>query len=132
MRVNATLAGASRAATGPSRATGAGGMELAAVGAMDATPRISGLDFARGLLRVGHRMTGNACGYLLIERGSRAVTVPLVDELQPALLRFLLLAAGVSLPQLLEALKSPSAAPPSMNPPSAPVTLQPGRQLRTA
>ncbi len=72
---------------------------------MDASPHLSGLDFARGLMRVGHRLTGNSTGYLLLERGARAVIVPLLDELPPVLLRFLLNGAGVSLPQLAAALQ---------------------------
>jgi hypothetical protein len=65
-------------------------------------------------------MTGNANGYLLLERGPRAVTVPLLDELQPSLLHFLLLGAGVSLSQLKPALASPSDAPPRPLVPSNP------------
>jgi hypothetical protein len=80
--------------------------------AMQSIPRISGLDFARGLIRVGHRMTGNTAGYLLLEGATRAVTVPLLDELQPPLLHFLLLGAGVSLSQLVSALQTPSQPPP--------------------
>lgn len=78
---------------------------LLAALAMEASPRLSGLDFARGLMRVGHRLTGNSTGYLLLERGPRAVTVPLIDELPPVLLRFLLNGAGVSLPQLVAAMR---------------------------
>ncbi len=73
---------------------------------MEPTLRISGLDFARGLVRCGHRMTGNSSGFLLLERGPRAVTVPLKDELEPALVHFLLLASGVSMPQLVAALRA--------------------------
>jgi hypothetical protein len=78
---------------------------------MQPTPRLSGIDLARGLIRMGHRMTGNTNGYLLLERGTRAVTVPLLDELQPPLLHFLLLGAGVSLSQLVAALQRPSDPP---------------------
>ena len=78
---------------------------------MQATPRLSGLDLARGLIRMGHRMTGNANGYLLLERGTRAVTIPLLDELPPPLLHFLLLGAGISLAQLATVLQRPSEPP---------------------
>jgi hypothetical protein len=51
-------------------------------------------------MRSGYKVTGSAGGYLLLERSSRAVTIPLVDALQPPLLHFLLLATGVSFQQL--------------------------------
>jgi hypothetical protein len=79
---------------------------------MEAIPRISGLDFARALMRLGHRMAGNASGYLLLERGPRAVTVPLVEELDAVLLHFLMNAAGVSQPQVVGALNTRAAPPP--------------------
>jgi hypothetical protein len=84
---------------------------------MEAMPLLSGLDFARGLMRNGYRMVGNAGGYLLLERASRAVTVPIVDELDPALVRFLALAAGVLPPHLVAALQTPGDAPLQSRPP---------------
>jgi hypothetical protein len=75
---------------------------------METMPRLSGLDLARGLLRSGYRMTGNAGGYLLLERGSRAVIVPFVDELEPTLLRFLTLAAGVLPRHVVAVLQAPT------------------------
>jgi hypothetical protein len=56
---------------------------------------------------------------LLVERANHAVTIPLVDELHPTLLRFLLLAAGVSLPQVLEALRNPIGVPARASTPPA-------------
>jgi hypothetical protein len=98
-------------------------MKVASWMLMQAIPRISGLDFARGLIRVGHRMTGNTAGYLLLERGTRAVTVPLLDELQPPLLHFLLLGAGVSLSQVVSALQTPSQPPPQTIRSSTPASI---------
>ena len=72
---------------------------------MEAIPLLSGLDLARGLMRLGHRMVGNANGYLLMERGPRAVTIPLLDEVTPSLLSFLLRGAGVTVSQLVTALR---------------------------
>src|ERR1700733_2811484 len=97
---------------------------------MEASPRLSGLDFARGLMRVGHRLTGNSTGYLLLERGPRAVTVPLLDELPPLLLRFLLSGAGVSLPQLMAALHSPAVQFP-LPPPAGAASPQPTPETST-
>ena len=75
---------------------------------METMPRLSGLDLARGLMRSGYRLKGNAGGYLLLERASRAVIVPFVDELEPTLLRFLTLAAGVLPRQLAAVLQAPA------------------------
>jgi hypothetical protein len=82
-------------------------MKVASSFRMETMPRLSGLDLARGLLRSGYRLTGNAGGYLLLERGSRAVIVPFVDELEPTLLRFLTLAAGVLPRHLVAVLQAP-------------------------
>ena len=82
------------------------------VGMMDVTFRISGIDLARGLMRIGFRLTGNADGYLLLEGASHAVTVPLLDEISAPLVRFLVTAAGVSLARLREALDAHSIPPP--------------------
>jgi hypothetical protein len=95
-------------------------------------PRLSGLDLARGLIRARYRMTASISGYLLLERDTRAVTIPLLDELPDPLLRFLVLAAGVSLPQMTTLLNDPSgiAAPkPSSIPPRA--TIRSSRPLET-
>jgi hypothetical protein len=81
--------------------------------------RLSGLDLARILMRTGYRMTGSACGHLLLERNSRAVTVPLLDELPAPLLRFLVLAAGVSLPQFTAILSGRVTAPATSVPPES-------------
>jgi hypothetical protein len=98
-------------------------MNVAVVVRMATTPRVSGLDLARGLVRSGHRVTGKIGGYVLLEKGSRAVTIPLQhEEMHPGLLHFLLLAAGVSLSDLLAALRPTSSVPPPLNcrPPSKP------------
>jgi hypothetical protein len=81
---------------------------------------------------MGHRMTGNTNGYLLLERGTRAVTIPLLDELQPPLLHFLLLGAGVSLGQLVTMLQRPSEPPARTCSPSVAPSSQDARQLKSA
>jgi hypothetical protein len=83
-------------------------MKVALASRMEMRMRLSGLDLARGLMRSGYRLKGNAGGHLLLERGSRAVTVPFVDELEPGLLRYLTLAAGVLPQQLLAVLQAPT------------------------
>lgn len=81
---------------------------------------------------MGHRMTGSTNGYLLLERGSRAVTVPLLDELPPPLLHFLLMGAGVSLGQLVAILERPSQPPARSGSPNMAPSSQDARQLESA
>jgi hypothetical protein len=69
---------------------------------------LSGLDFARGLIRLGYRLTGNTTGFLLLERGDRSVTVPLCDRMSRHLFDFLLKGAGTTNARLFAVLADPS------------------------
>jgi hypothetical protein len=78
---------------------------------MDTIAGLTGLDFARGLIRVGFRLTAGAAGFLLLERADRAVTVPLCDRLDDRVLRFLLRAAGVTARAFGDAMARDTAPP---------------------
>jgi hypothetical protein len=65
---------------------------------------VSGLDFARGLIRLGYRLTGSTTGFLLLERADRSVTVPLCNRMSRHLFDFMLKGAGVTKARLYAAL----------------------------